>query len=478
MDSVSKNFYKCYFCKENIDRYDIEEHFKTVHMFNSLDHICECCDEMFDTQNDLINHADIHADKLDSKLNSFEEGKSKFLPFMTSFICEDDAFRLLDWINENLEDLRLSIKVDLKSCNNLNYQDAGNGALTEDLSLRNVKNDVLVYEDQGEEVLSWSDNKSKFKEVETSVDQPNTTLKFEQNVESKIEEESENEQEIYGTKFHQEVIGNEKSSEKNHIYPKGHIKNELKKRQMGNQNKENLCETCGKSFCNAKSLKNHTYVVHEGHKDYKCELCNKSFSKQIFLKSHISTFHEGKKDYLCDQCEKRYSRACDLKHHIYTFHQGNKDFKCEVCGKFFNLSSGLKSHISIIHEGKKDHRCETCGKSFSQAANMKTHIHAVHENVRVQCESCGKTFFAKNDLKKHMKRVHDSQKICKKCGKPFMVEKLKLHISECPSICKTCGKSYSGLKSQEILKRHIQIVHEGSKPHKCETVNHLAYHLI
>ena len=146
-----------------------------------------------------------------------------------------------------------------------------------------------------------------------------------------------------------------------------------------------------------------------------------------------------------------------------------------MCGKFFNLSSGLKSHISNIHEGKKDHRCETCGKSFSQAANMKIHIHAIHENVHVQCESCGKTFFAKNDLKKHMKRVHDSQKICKKCGKPFMVEKLKLHISECPSICKTCGKSYSGLKSQEILKRHIQIVHEGSKPHKWTLIKKKLY---
>ena len=204
MDSVSQNFYKCYFCKENIDRCNIEEHFKTVHMFNSLDYICECCDEMFDTQNDLIKHVGIHADKLDSKLNSFEEGKSKFLPFMTSFIYEDDAFRLLDWINENLEDLRLSIKEDLKSCNYFNYQRSENGALTEDLSLGNVKNDV--YEDQGEEVLRWSDNKSEFKEVETSVDQLNT-LKLEQNIESNIEEESENDQKIDGNKFHQEFIG-------------------------------------------------------------------------------------------------------------------------------------------------------------------------------------------------------------------------------------------------------------------------------
>ena len=102
MGSVNETLYKCYFCKEIIDRYNIEEHFKTIHMFKSSDHICEFCDEIFDTQNDLIKHADIHSEKSESKLNSFEEGKSKFLPFMTSFNSEDDAFRLLDWINENV----------------------------------------------------------------------------------------------------------------------------------------------------------------------------------------------------------------------------------------------------------------------------------------------------------------------------------------------------------------------------------------
>ena len=56
-------YYKCYFCKEKIDQPNIEEHFKTVHMFKSLDHICEFCDEIFDTQKDLIIHAKIHVKK-------------------------------------------------------------------------------------------------------------------------------------------------------------------------------------------------------------------------------------------------------------------------------------------------------------------------------------------------------------------------------------------------------------------------------
>ena len=91
----------------------------------------------------MIKHVGIHADKLDSKLNSFEEGKSKFLPFMTSFNSENDAFRLLDWINEHLEDLRLFIKEDLNSCDDLDKQDAENEAHTKDLNHTDLKNDGL-----------------------------------------------------------------------------------------------------------------------------------------------------------------------------------------------------------------------------------------------------------------------------------------------------------------------------------------------
>ena len=142
MGSLNESLYKCYFCKENVDRYNIEEHFKTIHKFKSLDHACEFCDEVFDTQNDLIKHAGVHSEKSESKLNSFEEGKSKFLPFMTSFTSEDDAFRLLDWINENLEDLRLFVKEDLKTWNDLENQDDENEALIEDQNYSKTNHNV------------------------------------------------------------------------------------------------------------------------------------------------------------------------------------------------------------------------------------------------------------------------------------------------------------------------------------------------
>ena len=120
MGSVNESLYNCCFCNQRINRYSIEEHFKTIHMFKSFEYICEFCNEIFETQNDLIKHVGIHdAKKSESKLNSFEEGKSKFLALVTSFNSEKESFMLLDWINESLEDLRLFIREDLKSCDDL-----------------------------------------------------------------------------------------------------------------------------------------------------------------------------------------------------------------------------------------------------------------------------------------------------------------------------------------------------------------------
>ena len=56
------------------------------------------------------------------------------------------------------------------------------------------------------------------------------------------------------------------------------------------------CESCGKSFSRAYSLKKHIHTVHEGHKDYKCESCDKSFSQASTLKTHIHTVHKGQKN--------------------------------------------------------------------------------------------------------------------------------------------------------------------------------------
>ena len=57
--------------------------------------------------------------------------------------------------------------------------------------------------------------------------------------------------------------------------------------------KDYKCESCGKSFSEAGSLKRHIHRVHEGHKDYKCESCSKLYSDARSLRSHMLKVHEG-----------------------------------------------------------------------------------------------------------------------------------------------------------------------------------------
>ena len=54
-------FYKCHFCRQNIDFYGIEKHFTTFHKFRSSiesEYVCEFCDdfEEFHSQTNLFHH--------------------------------------------------------------------------------------------------------------------------------------------------------------------------------------------------------------------------------------------------------------------------------------------------------------------------------------------------------------------------------------------------------------------------------------
>ena len=107
--------YKCHFCQQNIDVYDIEKHFAMFHKFRrsfESEYVCEFCDdfEEFESQTNLFHHIqDTHNLTNDKEIkseaianvNTLEEGKSKFLQFIVNFNSQDDVFNLLQWIKFN-----------------------------------------------------------------------------------------------------------------------------------------------------------------------------------------------------------------------------------------------------------------------------------------------------------------------------------------------------------------------------------------
>ena len=91
--------------------------------------------------------------------------------------------------------------------------------------------------------------------------------------------------------------------------------------------------------------------------------------------------YEGHKDYKCKSCGKSFSQARTLKNHIQIIHEGHKDHKCESCGKSYFQAGDLKKNLNIIYEGHKDYECESCGKSYTDEKNLKKYIYTAHTNL-------------------------------------------------------------------------------------------------
>ena len=177
-----------------------------------------------------------------------------------------------------------------------------------------------------------------------------------------------------------------------------------------------ICPVC-KCSISSKSLARHLRNQHNTTKksinsettDFKCETCEKSYSNAKALKRHIRLVHEGK-DHKCEYCGKTFSQAEHLKNHIHAVHEGQIDFKCEQCNRYFSRRTGLKRHNQTVHEKQKEFKCHFCRKSFTQEGVLKRHIRTVHEGLNFTCELCNKSFSRNDILKRHLYSVHEGQK--------------------------------------------------------------------
>lgn len=61
---------------------------------------------------------------------------------------------------------------------------------------------------------------------------------------------------------------------------------------MHNGIRNEMCELCGKKFCNKNDVTRHHKTVHLGIKKYVCTVCNKAFSNSSNLESHFR-IHTG-----------------------------------------------------------------------------------------------------------------------------------------------------------------------------------------
>ena len=125
-------------------------------------------------------------------------------------------------------------------------------------------------------------------------------------------------------------------------------------------------------------------------------------------------------------------------------------FSCTQCNYSAKQKLHLEGHVARVHEGSKKFMCDECGVTFWRNSNLRKHVKDTHAEKNFGCASCSYKTVHERSLKYHIESVHEGKE---------------------PYKCNICNKGFSGEKN---LKNHILTVHEDKKPFNC-VICHLRF---
>ena len=165
-----------------------------------------------------------------------------------------------------------------------------------------------------------------------------------------------------------------------------------------------MCQICGNSYSDSKSLATHIDNKHRPVEFAPCEVCGKSIRQNsTTLNSHMK-IHKNE-TFICTECGNSFSKKSYLQRHMQR--HNTTPIPCPECGKFFTSIIKLGRHKRHVHLGIRNFQCEHCEKRFQDSQKLNMHIRSVHNKEKpFGCEMCGFKCARIDNLNLHRRKTH------------------------------------------------------------------------
>lgn len=138
------------------------------------------------------------------------------------------------------------------------------------------------------------------------------------------------------------------------------------------------CSICNKQLTSRKALDQHVRRVHRDEKKFSCDTqgCEFHSTNKSDLERHRQ-LHIEERNVVCEHCGKTFTTISILKDHVLYVHNMERQFVCEECGKAFKRNSLLNRH-KMSHQQIRPFTCEQCGAAFKRSHHLTRHMESCH----------------------------------------------------------------------------------------------------